>query len=51
VQENAWFDERIMLQWIATVWKPHASKLEEKSLILLDLFKVHLTAAAKRRFQ
>jgi hypothetical protein len=24
VQENEWFDERVMLQWIATVWKPHA---------------------------
>jgi DDE superfamily endonuclease len=44
VQENAWSDERVMLQWIATLWKPHASKLEEKTSILLDEFKDHLTA-------
>jgi DDE superfamily endonuclease len=51
VQENAWFDDQVMLQWITTAWKPHhASKLEEETIILLDEFKVHLTATVKEDF-
>jgi DDE superfamily endonuclease len=50
VQESAWFDELVMLDWIERVWKPFASKKDEKTFILLDEFKVHLTTKVKEAF-
>jgi DDE superfamily endonuclease len=50
VQEKGWFNEEIMLSWIENVWKKYASKPNEKSLILLDEFQVHLTTKVKDAF-
>lgn len=38
VQKNAWFDERVMLEWIEKSWKYIVT---EPSLLILDSLKVH----------
>jgi transposase-like protein len=44
VQEKAWFNERIMLQWIDSIWRPLIeTRQNRKTYLLLDDFGVHLT--------
>jgi hypothetical protein len=43
-QENAWCDEKAMLEWIELVWKPFATlKYPHLTLLILDQFSVHKT--------
>jgi hypothetical protein len=44
VQDNAWFDGRVGQIWIEKVLKPYV-KDADQSFLLIDHFKVHLTAA------
>jgi DDE superfamily endonuclease len=39
-----------MLQWIEDIWKKFALKENEKCLLLLDEFQVHVTAKVKEAF-
>ena len=51
VQENAWFDEAIMLDWIENCWKKHiATKNDEIYYLFLDSFSVHQTTTIKEAF-
>lgn len=42
VQANAWFDERVMMEWIELTWK-HI--VVEPSVLILDSLKVHKKAS------
>jgi hypothetical protein len=46
VQSNAWFDERVMLEWIGKVWQ-HV--VTGPTLLILDSLKVHKCGAVRRR--
>ena len=51
VQENAWFDEKVMLDWIDRVWKREvAVDPKENYYLLLDTFPTHMTSRVKREF-
>lgn len=51
-QAKAWFDERVMLQWIEDCWKPIADKCppDELMYLLLDECRVHLTQNIRKAF-
>jgi hypothetical protein len=45
-QENAWFDSHVSQIWIEQVLKPYYYVRDtDQALLLIDHFKVHLTAA------
>ncbi|KAE8911798.1 hypothetical protein PF005_g29039 [Phytophthora fragariae] len=44
VQENAWFDERVMLEWIETAYQPNVSGY---SVLLLDILELHKMASVQ----
>jgi DDE superfamily endonuclease. len=50
VQENAWMDERLMLQWIEEVLTPWAQDAPDGIVpfILLDSYRCHMTPAVTR---
>jgi DDE superfamily endonuclease len=50
VQEKGWFNEHVMVEWINSIWKVYGAKEDEKTLILLDDFSVHLTEKVKQGF-
>jgi DDE superfamily endonuclease len=51
VQERAWFDESIMLQWIDLVWRPMMESRDmRKTYLLLDKFGVHQCASVVEAF-
>jgi DDE superfamily endonuclease len=50
VQESAWFDERIMLDWIEKVWRPFAVTGEKIYYLLLDNCPAHCTFKVKDAF-
>ena len=51
VQENAWFDEAVMLDWIENCWKKNiATNADEVYYLFLDSFSVHQTATIKEVF-
>ena len=39
--------EDMFLEWISSVWKPHAAKFK-KTLLILDLFSVHKIESVKK---
>ena len=49
VQEKAWMDEKLMLEWIDLVWEPATER--QRALLVLDSFSAHLTPAVKRKFK
>ena len=49
VQANGWMDEILMLEWIEKVWLP-ISQQHDTSMIILDSFTAHLTAAVMLKF-
>jgi DDE superfamily endonuclease len=43
-QENVWFNEEIMLDWIESCWKKEVAKHDKQIYyLLLDSFSVHMT--------
>jgi hypothetical protein len=51
VQENAWFDEEIMMHWIENVWQNQiAVDPTQNYYLLLDAFSVHQTAKVRDMF-
>ncbi len=49
VQEKAWMDEELMLEWIDKVWKP--SKEHDKiAYLILDECRSHMTADVRKAF-
>jgi DDE superfamily endonuclease len=52
VQENAWFDEEIMLDWIENCWKKHTVEIDDKQMyyLILDSFAVHMTSKVREAF-
>ena len=48
VQENAWMDEKCLIDWVDRVWKPYADSIQGPKLMLLDSYTAHMTAAVKR---
>jgi hypothetical protein len=52
VQENAWFDEEVMLDWIDRVWKREvAVDPIEIHYLLLDSFTTHMTGPVQHAFE
>lgn len=51
VQENAWCDQAVMLDWIQQVWRPFALEMNRPTYLILDEFKVHHTGATLRALQ
>jgi hypothetical protein len=52
VQDNAWFDEVVMLDWIDRVWKREvAVDPNEIYYLLLDSFTTHMTGPVRRAFE
>ena len=49
VQEKAWMDEDLMLEWTDLVWEPATER--QRALLVLDSFSAHLTPAVKRKFK
>lgn len=44
VQENAWADERVMIEWIEKCFSPYLVDKSRRSLLILDTYKAHMTA-------
>lgn len=49
VQEKGWMDETLMLRWVAEIYLKYTHK--DRSLIVLDSFRGHLTDKVKRAFK
>jgi DDE superfamily endonuclease len=49
VQECAWMDEALMLEWIEKMWKPSISR-NKISYVILDECRSHLTAEVRKAF-
>ncbi len=49
VQEKAWMDEELMLEWIQKVWKP-TTQHNTFSYLILDECRSHLTAKVRAAF-
>jgi DDE superfamily endonuclease. len=49
VQDNAWMDERLMLQWVEDVLRPWAEEAPDDIVpfLLLDSYQCHMTDAVK----
>lgn len=46
VQDKAWIDEELMLEWIRRVWAPWVqSKNLQQSYLIMDSFKAHLVGS------
>ncbi|DBA03650.1 TPA: hypothetical protein N0F65_006829 [Lagenidium giganteum] len=45
VQENTWFDERVMLEWVETCW---AHVVTEPSVLIIDSLKIHKLQSVRR---
>ncbi|DBA05416.1 TPA: hypothetical protein N0F65_007578 [Lagenidium giganteum] len=45
VQENAWFDERVMLEWVETCW---AHVVTEPSVLIIDSLKIRKLQSVRR---
>lgn len=54
VQERAWFDEPVMLEWIAMCWVPMVNERkasgDEVFLLILDECRTHMTVNVKLAF-
>jgi transposase-like protein len=51
VQENAWFDKGVMLDWIERVWKREvAVDPDEVYYLLIDSFTTHMTREVRQAF-
>jgi DDE superfamily endonuclease len=51
VNEKAWFNEEVMLDWIEVVWKPITVDRGGKlTYLLLDEFAVHVTSSVEAAF-
>lgn len=53
VQETAWVDEELMLEWVDEVLAPHVAKAPAgvSPLLLLDSYKVHMTNKVVSKIQ
>lgn len=51
VQSKAWMDERLMLDWIAKVWKPWAEKRVGPKMLIIDEFRAHMTGNVRRAIE
>jgi hypothetical protein len=51
VQENAWNDKCVFLEWIEKVWGPFTRSLNGPSLLFLDEFTVHLMGECRAAIQ
>ena len=49
VQEKGWMDENLMLRWIRDIYLKYTKK--ERSLLVLDSFRGHLTDNVKKAFR
>lgn len=47
VQDNAWMDEKRMLDWVERVWKPWAATKKGTTYLLMDEFAAHMTNNVK----
>ena len=48
-QSKAWCEERAMLKWYDSVWKPHIADYDGESGLLLDNCKVHTVESLTER--
>lgn len=55
VQSKAWFDEEIMLEWIAKCWVPYVERKKSEFgddvfLLILDQCRTHMTESVRNAF-
>ena len=52
VQEKGWVDESILMEWLEKVWfRRPGALLNPDSLLVWDMFRVHLLDSVKRKLQ
>jgi DDE superfamily endonuclease len=49
VQEKAWMDKPLMLEWIEKIWKPEV-KDKQQAYLILDECRTHLTKSDQNAF-
>jgi len=42
VQDKAWVDTQVFLDWVIHVWAPHAGCFDDGTYLLMDEFSVHM---------
>lgn len=51
-QEKGWMEEKLVIDWIETVWNRRpGALLKKKHLLVLDSFKAHLTERVKEKLK
>ena len=50
VQEKAWMDKRVFIEWVEKVWKPYCDN-KANTYLLMDEFSVHLMTDCVRPIQ
>ena len=50
VQEKAWMDKRVFLEWVEKIWKPFCQN-KNSTYLLMDEFSVHLMAECVNSIQ
>ena len=50
VQEKAWIDKRVFIEWVEKVWKPYCDN-KANTYLLMDEFSVHLMTDCVRAIQ
>lgn len=51
VQNKAWMDEKLMLFWVERVWKVYTESINRPTLLILDVFRGHMTSKVKRSIE
>ena len=51
VQEKAWVNVQVFLQWIKTVWSPLYAGVGDETYLLLDEFLVHMKSECMQAIQ
>ena len=51
VQDNAWVDERVFLNWAEKVWSPFCDKTEKNTYLIMDEYRVHLMGSCLNKIQ
>ncbi len=50
VQQKAWMDEALMLEWMEKIWQPETQHSNKVTYLILDEHRAHLTSAVRKAF-
>ena len=51
VQEKAWMNESMILDWVKRVWKPFTESKGGLTLLIIDQFLVHMMSTVKKAIE